>query len=84
MEADLGDTKKEIEDFAGLVLHELKLTGWRMEWTKCSGGECIDDMKRFTIPERMIGMGFEANEYILHEVAHIFTDDNYHGRDFYK
>lgn len=78
------DSKEDIEGFAREVLNKLGLTDWMMEWDKCSGGICIKDMKRFTIPERMIGMGFEGKEYVLHEVAHIFTDDNYHGRNFYK
>ena len=77
-------SKEEIEEFAKRVLLDLGLTDWQMEWDKCSGGICIKDVKRFTIPERMIGRGFEAKEYVLHEIAHIFTDDNYHGKDYYR
>ena len=78
------DKKEDIEEFALSALNKLGLTDWRMEWDKCSGGICIKDMKIFTIPERMIGMGFEGKEYVLHEIAHIFTDDNAHGGGFYR
>ena len=81
---ELMDSKVGIENFATRVLSKLGLTDWQMEWTKCSGGECIDDMKMFTIPVRMIGMGFQAREYVLHEIAHIFIEGVWHGRKFYE
>ena len=77
-------TREEAETFAAHVLEELCLV-WKMKWTKCSGGICLKKSGEILIPERMIGQcPWVAKEYVLHEVAHIFTDDNAHGEEFYK
>lgn len=75
-------TKEEAEAFASHVLEELH---WAMKWTKCNGGICLKKSREILIPERMIGQcPWVAKEYVLHEAAHIFTDDNVHGEEFYK
>lgn len=77
-------TREEAEAFATHALEELCL-GWKMKWTKCSGGICLKKSREIHIPERMIGQyPWVAKEYVLHEAAHIFTDDKVHGEDFYK
>lgn len=77
-------TREEAETFAADVLEELELD-WKMKWTKCDGGICLKDCQEILIPERMIGQyPWQTKEYVLHETAHIFTDDNQHGEEFYK
>lgn len=77
-------TKEDMEAFAARVLNELA-PDWLMKWTDCSGGICLKNSREIFIPERMIGeYPWMAKEYILHEAAHIFTDDDQHGGAFYK
>ena len=77
-------TKEQIENFSEDVLRTLRQEQWHMEWTACSGGLCLKKSKEILIPERMIGeYPWGAKEYVLHEIAHIFTEDNFHGSDFY-
>jgi len=76
-------TRKEMEDFAKLVLKDF--LGWKMKWSTC-GGICIHKTKTIHIDERYIGVVvWEAKEHILHESAHIKTyPKDLHGRYFYK
>lgn len=77
-------SKKGVEDFSKGVFTSLLLGEWSMRWTTCNGGLCLRKGKRILIPERMIGQyPWAAKEYVLHEVAHIFTADRFHGSDFY-
>jgi hypothetical protein len=77
-------TREEAVAFAAHVLEELCLD-WAMKWTKCDGGICLKKSREILIPERMIGQyPWVAKEYVLHETAHIFTDDKQHGEEFYK
>ena len=78
------NTREKAGTFAAHVLEELCLD-WTMKWTKCDGGICLKKSREILIPERMIGQyPWVVKEYILHEVAHIFTDDKVHGDEFYK
>ena len=77
-------TKKEVEAFATYVLGELYLD-WKMKWTIAQPGICLKKSQQILIPKNIIGQyPWDAKEYILHETAHIFTDDNQHGEEFYK
>lgn len=77
-------TRVKAKIFASHVLEALHLD-WEMKWTKCDGGICLKKSREILIPERMIGQyPWVAKEYVLHEAAHIFTDDNGHGEEFYK
>ena len=77
-------TREDAGVFAAHGLEELRLD-WKMKWTKCSSGICLKKSREILIPERMIGQyPWAAKEYVLHEAAHIFTDDNVHGEEFYK
>ena len=78
-------TKEDVEAFAAQVLKELRLDDWKMEWTKNSSGICLKCFREILIPERVVGQyPWEAKEYVLHETAHIFTDDHRHGAGFYR
>lgn len=84
-------SRLEAEAFAFTVLKEFGLDDWKLEWVTDSS-ECIIDMKllllhvprhrslRFRIYP---GYPWEIKEVILHEIAHIFSPDITHGRDFY-
>ncbi len=77
-------TKEEIEEFAKRVLGLYGLKDWKMEWTTASPSICMKDRKIIFIEERYIGKyPWDAKENILHEIAHIFTDDMVHGMRFY-
>ena len=77
-------TREEVETFATHVLKELRLD-WRMGWTIAQPGICLKKSKEILIPRTMIGQyPWVAKEYVLHETAHIFTDDKVHGEEFYK
>ncbi len=77
-------TKEEVEAFGTHVLESL-CPHWVVKWTKCDGGICLKKSREILIPERMIGQyPWVAKEYALHEIAHIFTNDNGHGEEFYK
>ncbi len=77
-------TREETTGFAVHVLEEV-CPDWTMKWTKCDGGICLKRSLEILIPERMIGQyPWIAKEYVLHETAHIFTDDNQHGVEFYR
>jgi len=78
-------TQAEIEKFAALVIRELNLDGWRMEWTRASPSICEKNRQIIFIDKTWIGRyPWEAKEVVLHEVAHIFTDDKFHGLGFYR
>lgn len=76
-------TKKEMEDFARLVLKDFPR--WKMKWTTC-GGVCIHKIKTICVDRRYIGVVvWEAKEHIIHEAAHIKTyPKDLHGKYFYK
>ena len=77
-------TKEEAEAFATNVLEELRLD-WKMKWTRAEPGICLKKSHEILIPESMIGeYPWVAKEYVLHETTHIFTDDKWHGEEFYK
>lgn len=74
----------EIEKFAVHVIRELDLDGWRMMWTT-AGDICMKDRHIIFIDKRWVGKyPWQAKEVVLHEVAHIFTDDKQHGLGFYR
>ena len=77
-------TREEAGVFAAHVLKELRLD-WKMKWTKAEPGICLKKSQEILIPESMIGQyPWQVKEYVLHETAHIFTDDNRHGEEVYK
>jgi len=75
-----------ITKFALSVLDSENLDNWSVEWTRSSSGFFMRKSRRVAIPERIIRMYiWEAKEYVLHEVAHIQTEeDRKHGPVFYK
>ena len=78
-------TKKEIQDFAKLVLEDFP--GWQMKWSDASPSICIKDSKTIWIEKRYIlKYPWEAKENVLHEAAHINTWplDCVHGKVFYR
>ncbi|MBA7677813.1 hypothetical protein ES703_86077 [subsurface metagenome] len=77
-------TREEVEAFAARVLKKLRLD-WKMKWTTAQPGICLKKSQEILIPKSMIGQyTWMAREYVLHETAHIFTDDKQHGEEFYK
>lgn len=77
-------TREETEAFAAHVLKELRLD-WKMKWTRAQPGICLKKSQEILIPKSMVGQyPWMAKEYVLHEITHIFTDDNRHGEEFYK
>ena len=77
-------SQSEVEKFAAQVLRELDLDGWRMEWTR-AGDLCEKTRHIVFIDKRWIGRyPWQAKEAVLHEAAHIFTDDKFHAVGFYK
>lgn len=79
-------SKRQIENFARKVFKSPEFINWQMEWTEDSVGMCARGSKIIYIPKRMIGQyPWVAKEYVLHEVAHIYTEeDSSHGENFYK
>lgn len=81
-------TRRELEAFASQVLKALDLEDWRIEWTTdCS--ICIRERKLILLQVHTIrfrifrGYPWQAKEAVLHEIAHIFTDDRFHSQGFY-
>jgi len=78
-------SQAEVEKFAAYVIRTLGLDGWRMEWTRAQPGICLKKSQEILIPKSMIGQyPWQAKEYVLHETAHIFTNDKMHGCDFFR
>lgn len=84
-------SRLDAEAFAFTVLKELGLDDWKLEWVT-DGSACIIDMKLLLlhVPNHRslkfriyAGYPWEVKEDILHEIAHIFSPCNTHGRDFY-
>lgn len=76
-------TKKEIERFASGVIKELKLEGWKMKWTT-AGDICIRDSKIIYIDKSAIHKyPWDAKQRVLHELAHIFTMNKFHGPAYF-
>jgi len=77
--------KEEVETFVRIVFDALELNDWKMEWTETTPGICLRKAKKILLPTRIIGRyPWEAREYALHEIAHIFAlNDKLHGKLFY-
>jgi len=78
-------TRKEIEEFAELVLEDF--LGWRFSWSAASPSICDKEQEIIWIAKRYIGRyPWEAKENVLHETAHINTwpSDSFHGEEFYR
>jgi len=77
-------SQAEIEKFAAQVIRELNLDGWQMEWTG-GGSMCEKSRHIIFIDKRWINKyPWQAKENVLHEIAHIFTEDKLHGLGFYR
>jgi len=78
-------SQSEIEKFVAQVIRELGLDGWWMEWTRASPSICEKNRHIVFIDKKWIGRyPWEAKEIVLHEIAHIFTEDKMHGLSFYR
>jgi hypothetical protein len=76
-------TAKEIENFATFVLGKLGIDG-NMKWTSSGNSWCDRQHKTIYIGESFIGKyPWQAKENVLHEIAHIYTDDKFHSEKFY-
>lgn len=77
-------SQAEVEKFVACVMRTLDLDGWRMEWTGC-GDLCEKNRHIIFIDKAVIGKcPWQAKERVLHETAHIFTDDKFHSSSFYR
>lgn len=86
---NMGNIKRlDLQEFGLQVLKALCLEDWRIEWTT-DGSICIRDMKLILIQVHNVrfrlyhGYPWQAKEAILHEIAHVFTDDRFHSEGFY-